>query len=128
MAVDEPRSILGALRFLTYDGCPGAAAAAAGRRLPPAACRLPPPPRRRGPPRPPARPLDVALWDWPDNLHAVTERDLAESHIVHGAGRNGRCDLVEVADHGRRRVQIELAAGDSTDSEPMRQPGRDVDE
>ena len=83
---------------------------------------------RRGPARSWRVGLEIALGNRPHHLHAMTSGDLVESIRV-GIATLDRCtQLVEVADHRRRSVEIELPTGLAANPEAMRNPSRDEDE
>ncbi len=45
-----------------------------------------------------------------------------------GSGFIGQCQFLEVTDHGRWQVDVQLPALDTTDAETVLQAGRNVDE
>ena len=66
-----------------------------------------------------ARSLDVALRHRTGHLHRITEGDPGQLLWVDVTGLRCRRHLVEITDHRRRRVEVQLSAGHATHSEPV---------
>src|SRR5258706_10974409 len=63
--------------------------------------------------------LEVALRHGPDDLHAVPDGDLVEPRGVRLGGKDRGAQLVEVADHRGRGVQVQLSARTIPDPEAV---------
>lgn len=51
---------------------------------------------------------DVALRNWPGYLHAIAEGDLSQTIVIGVASADGLRQFIEVAEHRRRDVEVEL--------------------
>src|SRR5258706_15473323 len=72
--------------------------------------------------------LDVALRNGSEDLHPVTLRDRTQVLLVEVASSDRGGELIEVPDHRRGHVEVQLLARDCTDAEAMHRPCRDEDE
>src|SRR5688572_7894836 len=93
-----------------------------GREAPPQWVSVKVPSPRESDPR-----SAVAFRHRADDLHPIAARHLCELFWIHlGAGQLG--ELVEVADHGRGCVEIQLPAVLAAHAESVRDAGGDIDE
>src|SRR5438270_8735287 len=70
----------------------------------------------------------VAFGHRPQHLHGVPERDLGEGLRVDLPLPSGLAQLLEVADHRRGRVKVQLPTGGVADPETMGNSSGDEDE
>src|SRR5688572_146654 len=73
-------------------------------------------------------PLDVAFRRWPDHVHRMEAGDLRQARVVHVVSTQCGSEVVEVSDHRRWKVEVELPARDLPDLEAVRNADRDEDE
>ena len=72
--------------------------------------------------------LEVSLGGRSDDVHVVGLGDLGQLVVGHIRPCECSAEIVEVADHRGREVEVELAARNFADPEAMRNTNRDEDE
>ena len=65
--------------------------------------------------------LQVSLWQGTDDLHAVATRDRVQVRLGL-CGRDRPAEVIEVADHRRGAVQVQLPAGYGTNAKAVAEP------
>src|SRR5438067_2132433 len=76
----------------------------------------------------PPRPSDVAFGHRSDDFHRVPTCDVGEQALVDFIAPDRLTEVVEVTDHGRREVEVELPTRSRADPEAVANPRGDEDE
>src|SRR5919197_5300448 len=63
--------------------------------------------------------LHVPLGDWSKHLHRIATRHMRQFVVADIALAQGDGEIIEVADHGGRCVDVQLSAGHGTNAEAM---------
>src|SRR5919106_577405 len=74
------------------------------------------------------RALDIALWNRSEHFHRVAASDLNEFALVDFPSLDRVAEIIEVADHGSREVEVQLAARDRAHLEAVAYATWDEDE
>lgn len=61
--------------------------------------------------------LDVSLRRWPNDLHRMRASDLCEFLVADVGTKQRRREVIEVSDHRRTEVEVQLPARHASDSE-----------